>query len=108
MEAGGKVHTLLGNHELLNLDGQFHYVSPDELSRLAEGSRGSSTQWRAGEQQRAGLAAWRAQLQPVHFISILPSALRLSACKSFSRLMLMKQNDDVFPEFEPKGIFCGM
>ncbi len=31
--AGGVVHTLMGNHELMLLDGQFHYVAREELFR---------------------------------------------------------------------------
>lgn len=32
--AGGRVHALIGNHELMNLTGQLHYVHPGEYAAL--------------------------------------------------------------------------
>ena len=31
---GGKVHTLLGNLEVMNLEGRYEYVSKEELRKL--------------------------------------------------------------------------
>ena len=31
---GGEVHTLLGNHEVINLKGRYEYVSKEELRKL--------------------------------------------------------------------------
>ena len=33
-QSGGKVHALIGNHELLNLSGDLHYVHPGEFAAL--------------------------------------------------------------------------
>jgi hypothetical protein len=34
-EAGGRVHLLLGNHEVMNMTGELDYVSPEEIAAFA-------------------------------------------------------------------------
>lgn len=48
-QAGGKVHALIGNHELLNLSGDLHYVHPGEFKALCNAR---SEQNRAEYQQQ--------------------------------------------------------
>ena len=69
-DAGGKVHTLLGNHCVMNLMGNYDYVSPDELRNLAlagGASRGASQQ----ALQQKGLQAWHQQMQEVSSARLL-------------------------------------
>lgn len=48
-EAGGRVHALIGNHELLNLNGDLHYVHPGEFEALCNDR---SEQFRTEYQQQ--------------------------------------------------------
>lgn len=41
--AGGQVITLLGNHELMNLGGDYRYVAPGELAWLARNASDPAT-----------------------------------------------------------------
>jgi len=68
------VQTLLGNHELMQLDGEFYFVAQRELFRLAEGARGNASGWGPGDQQKAGLEAWKAELKAVspQYYSVFP------------------------------------
>ncbi|MDX1518381.1 MAG: metallophosphoesterase, partial [Woeseiaceae bacterium] len=52
--AGGRVHVLIGNHEVMNLVGDLRYVSADEYAAFA----GEET---AAERQR-GFEAWRRRM----------------------------------------------
>ena len=73
-EAGGKVHTLLGNHCVMNLMGSYDYVSPDELRNLAladSASRGASQQ----ALQQKGLQAWHQQMQEVSSAGLLQAGV---------------------------------
>lgn len=60
---GGNVQTLLGNHEMMNLDGQYRYVAKDELQRL---TKDLDLQTQDAEQlTQEGLRLWQRLLQPV-------------------------------------------
>lgn len=62
-QSGGNVHTLLGNHELMNLEGMYQYVSKHELQRLLKDLEPEALSL---EEQRAqALALWKQRLQPV-------------------------------------------
>ncbi len=74
--AGGQVHTLLGNHCVMNLMGNYDYVSPEELRNLAlagGASRGASQQ----ALQQKGLQAWHQHMQEVSCaVSLQAGALK--------------------------------
>jgi hypothetical protein len=57
--AGGRVHVLLGNHEVMNMKGDLRYVTPEELASYADQS---PTPDRPGEDK--GLAGHRVAFSP--------------------------------------------
>ena len=59
----GSVHTLLGNHELMNLEGQHQYVSRQELQRLIKDMEPESLNHQ--QQKEQSLKLWKQYLQPV-------------------------------------------
>ena len=62
-EVGGEVHTLLGNHEVMNLEGQYHYVAKSELQRLIKDLEPESLD--PDQQHQQSLRLWTRLLQPV-------------------------------------------
>lgn len=63
----GSVHTLLGNHEFMNLEGQHHYVSPQELQRLIKDMEPEALDYQ--QQKEQGLRLFKQYLQPVDILS---------------------------------------
>ena len=78
--AGGKVHTLLGNHEVMNLVRDFRYVSTKAFAAFAEDERGGDRQsaWRGYQQARSKAGVTAAQLQAA-FDGATPPILRSAA-----------------------------
>ena len=62
-QTGGSVHTLLGNHELMNLEGQYQYVSQQELQRLIKDMEPESLDHQ--QQKDQSLKLWKQYLQAV-------------------------------------------
>ena len=62
------MQTLLGNHELMNLDGQYHYVSRQELQRLIKDLEPEALD--AKQQMERGLELWKRRLQPVSTVPV--------------------------------------
>lgn len=62
-EVGGRVQTLLGNHELMNLEGQYQYVSQRELQRLIKDREPEALD--PSQQQIQALTLWREYMSPV-------------------------------------------
>ncbi len=63
MKTDGSVQTLLGNHELMNLEGQYTYVSRQELRKLINDLEPESLDQE--QQHDQSLELWRQYLQPV-------------------------------------------
>lgn len=61
--AGGAIHTLMGNHETMNLLGDYRYVSQKEL--VALGRRHSPQPMTVEAASQAGLASWHHHMQEV-------------------------------------------
>jgi hypothetical protein len=62
LAAGGRVHVLLGNHELMNLTGDLRYVSAGEYAAFATDASGAAVDGRP-----AGFAARQASFAPDGF-----------------------------------------
>lgn len=60
--AGGAVHTLMGNHETMNLLGDYRYVSQQELATLGSHKPQPATPEAV---TAAGLASWQHYMQQV-------------------------------------------
>ena len=63
---GGKVHTLLGNHEVMNLEGRYEYVSKDELQKLGARDH-SGGRVPSAELIREGRSRWAEMMTLVCF-----------------------------------------
>jgi len=63
--AGGRVHVVLGNHEVMNLTRDFRYVRPQGYAAFAADERSDERQdaWRAYEKTFSGRGIETAQLQ---------------------------------------------
>ena len=79
--SGGKVFTLLGNHEVMNLMGDYRYVNPAELTALAEHKQinGISSN---KDKTSNGLAVWQQHMQQV-----CKSSRNTQHCRSAHTLM---------------------
>ena len=61
--SGGQVMTLLGNHEVMNLLGDYRYVNPAELAALADSKQINGVQ--SQDKKSTGLAVWQEHMHQV-------------------------------------------
>ena len=99
--AGGTVHTLMGNHETMNLLGDYRYVSQQELATL--GGHRKPQPLTPQAVTLAGLASWQNYMQQVCKYGVKTAALRGATarsapakCSSGNKTVLMLQYLDSF------------